>query len=155
MIPGTYAWDVDSNKVVEASEIGLYHNIDLWWQVTDEERNLVPKNGARIAVVPVNHYETVDVQDLLNFSLSDGKISGLNQNIPLKPGTVLALRTAEGNMAKLKVIQYHKLHDFEFDGSEILTPGWKDSVLTRPNLDNYHIELKWTFYWEISGYEEK
>ena len=154
VILGNCGWDIDSNKVVESSKIDSHENIDLWWQVTDKERSLVPKNGASIVILPVKRYEDLSLEDLLGFTLSKDEISGLEESNPLKPGTVIALRTGEGKMAKLRVIQYHRLHCLGFDGAEALTSAWRDSVLAMPNRDNCHIELGWKLYSYSEGYSE-
>ena len=142
VIPGTWLWDVESNELGGTSD-----NADLWWEhVTREERYLVPQNGARIAVVSGQRYEDIDLASLANLTLIEDRISGSDGNNLLRPGTLLALRTAEGNMVKLKVVRYYRLHNFEFDGAEVLPANWKDFVLTSPDIDNYHLELEWTLY---------
>ena len=64
----------------------------------------------------------------------------------MNPGTVVALRTNEGNFAKLKVVMYRELHDFSFPEAKLLDAEWKAFVLKRPNTKNYHLEVEWVLY---------
>ena len=128
------------------NKLGNLEGSDLWWShQTETERYLGPMNGAAIKVV-TEPFEKIDLTYLKAAELSKDKISGSDNNNFLIPGTVLAVRTVNGNFAKLKVVRYYKLHDFTFAGSEVLTEAWKTFVLQRPNRDLYHIEVEWVLY---------
>jgi len=99
MIPGTYTWDIEKDK------LGGSTGADLWWQqVNSRERYLVPRNGAKISRVLDKDFETVDLQYLKKVKYSHKKISGSDDFSVLAPGAVIALKTLEGNLAKIKVI---------------------------------------------------
>ena len=104
----------------------------------------MPRNGAAVAVVS-KPFEKIDLADLQAVKYANESISGSDNN-QLKVGTVLAVRTANGNYAKLKVVRYYKLHDFSFPGSEVLTGRWKQFVLQKPDRDFYHIEVAWGLF---------
>ena len=139
VIPGLNAWNIETNK------LGTTESKDLLWShQTDTERYFEPINDAAIKVV-AEQFEKIDLAYLKSVELTKGKLSG-SGNTFLPPGTVLAVRTANGNFAKLRVIRYFKLHDFNFPGSERLTDTWKKFVVQRPNNDYYHIEVEWVLY---------
>src|SRR5476649_418039 len=100
VIPGTWAWNIETNK------LGNLEGSDLWWlQQTATERYLAPMNGAAIKVV-TEPFEKIDLAFLKAVELTKDKIPGSDNNNLLQPGTVLAVRTANGNFAKLKVVRY-------------------------------------------------
>ena len=139
VIPGVNAWNIETNKV------GTRDGKDLVWShQTDTERYFEPINGSAMKVV-TEPFERIDLTYLKSVELTKAKLSGSGNNF-LPPGTVLAVRTANGNFAKLRVIRYYKLHDFAFPGSEILTDTWKKFVLQRPDRDFYHLEVEWVLY---------
>ena len=139
VIPGTWAWNIETNKLGG-------EKADLWWSHhTDAERSLMPKNGAAVVVV-TKAFDKIDLADLKATKFGNEKISGSDNDNKLQPGTVLAVRTTSGNYAKVRVVRYYRLHDFSFPGSEVLTEGWKQFVLRKPDRDFYHIEVEWMLY---------
>ena len=117
VIPGTWAWSVETNK------LGKLDGSDLWWSPqTDTLRHLVPFNGAAISIV-AEPFEKIDLTYLKSVELMKGKLAGSGNNF-LPPGTVLAVRTANGNFAKLKVVRYYTMQDFAFPGTRFCpSPG--------------------------------
>jgi hypothetical protein len=131
---------------IETNKLGRLESSDLSWsQQTATERYLEPINGAAMKIL-TEPFDKIDLTYLKGVQLTKDKISGSDNNNFLQPGTVLAVRTVNGNFAKLKVTRYYKLHDFTFPGSEVLNQGWKESVLQSPNRDYYHIEVEWVLY---------
>ena len=53
---------------------------------------------------------------------------------------VFAVRTGEGNFAKLKVIGYRDSHDFSFEDAKYIPPDLKTFVLSRPKIADRHLE---------------
>ncbi len=164
-IPGTCSWNIDNDSIIFGEKS------DLWWNhKSDKERFLIPMNGAKIQIVTDKKYEEIDLEYLKNFNYPryhvtsdplygatfnvEGEISGSDSDNLLVPGTVLAICTSENNFAKLKVVKYHSLHDFNFKGAEAV----RDSVILfsarEPDRDNYHIEFEWTLYKEKSNLTE-
>jgi hypothetical protein len=139
VIPGTWTWAIQTNKLGDKRS-------DLWWcHQTETEWYLVPRNGAALKVL-TTPFEKVDLNYLKAVKYSQERVPGSDNNNVLLPGTVLAVRTANGDFAKLKVIRYYKLHDFTFPGSEVLKDQWKLFTLQRPDRDFYNIEVEWIFY---------
>jgi hypothetical protein len=68
-------------------------------------------------------------------------------NTVLKPNAVVALRTVEGNLAKLKVIGYRDSHDFSFDEAKLIPIG--HLTRTRPNVPKRHLEVAWVLYEKV------
>jgi hypothetical protein len=138
VILGTWTWDIETNKQ------GNKKGADVWWeQVTDKERFLVPQNGAGLIVVlGKKAFDKITQVDLAALSYSDKKLASDS----LAPGTVVALRTTEGNLAKLKVVKYRELHDFSFPEAKLLDEKTRAFFLKHPNRKNYHIEVEWVLY---------
>jgi hypothetical protein len=134
---GTWSWQVEGNK------LGGLGTADVWWQqVSDTERNLVPLGGAAWALVEGEAFEKVSREDLARARYATGKLPGAS----LKPGTVVALRTRGGKLAKLKVVRYRALHDFSFPEAKHLSPAWRAFVLGKPDRKDYHLEVEWALY---------
>jgi hypothetical protein len=133
VIPGTFAWDIEANR------IGSNGQTDLWWQiVNDTERYIMPENGARIAVVTDRAFESIDRAYAESLQFSDQRIS----SSALAPGTNLVVRTGEGHLAKVRVIRYRSSHDLDFEEAKSLPEDWKNLLLSNENWDNYHIEVE-------------
>jgi hypothetical protein len=139
VIPGTWAWSIETNK------LGRDRSDLFWSHKTNTERDIVPSNGASLAVITVP-FEQIDLKYFKAVEFTDKSVAGSDNNNLLKPGTILAVRTVNGNFAKLKVIRYYTSHDFTFPGSEILNDDWKQFSLQRPIIPSYHIEFEWVLY---------
>lgn len=137
VIMGTWSWDIETNSQ------GRSDFSDVWWQqVDDVQQFLVPLRRAAVIVVDTKEYDSITIDDLTNTRFSRQRI----ENIHLEPGTVLALRTTEGNLAKIRIIGYRELHDSSFADAQFARPTWLDYLLTRPNRLKYHLEVEWTLY---------
>jgi hypothetical protein len=141
VMPGSWTWTLETNKVGNPVE-----SSDLWWSHNGRtERSLQASNGSAITVV-AEPFEKIDLKYLKSVQITNDKVSGSDNNNCLKPGTVMAVRTANGNFAKIKVVRYYQMHDFKFAGSEVLTENMRVSMLKEPNQENYHIEFEWFFF---------
>jgi hypothetical protein len=139
VILGTWTWDIETNK-----QGGDVKGVDVRWeQATATEQYLVPLNGAGLIVFDKKkEFEKITREDLAELKYSDEKLA----NDALAPGTVVALRTNEGNFAKLKVVKYRELHDFSFPEAKLLNEAMKEFMLKSPNTKKYHIEVEWVLY---------
>jgi hypothetical protein len=121
VILGTFAWTMDGNKQ------GNVRTADFEWQ----KPYLFPRNGAKAVLVPDQPFEKITAEDLGKLKYSTDKIS---ESI-LRPGAVVAVRTARGNLAKLKVVRYRALHDFDFK-----------EAIRLSDIKEYHLEVEWVIY---------
>jgi len=140
---GTYTWDIETNSFPTARNIQKIAKHDIWWQQIDGVRQqLISKNGAVFAKVGDKQFEELTLEDLQNLKYLVRAISNSHLNV----GAVVAMRTAEGNFAKLRVVGYRALHDFSFKETEILREPWKEGALRKDNRENYHLEIEWVLF---------
>jgi serine/threonine protein kinase/tetratricopeptide (TPR) repeat protein len=132
VILGTFAWTMDGNKQ------GNVRTADFEWQ----KPYLFPRNGAKAVLVPDQPFEKITAEDLGKLKYSTDKIS---ESI-LRPGAVVAVRTARGNLAKLKVVRYRALHDFDFKEAIRLSREWTAMAVQKPDIKEYHLEVEWVIY---------
>lgn len=138
---GTYIWDADTDNFPAEQLNGKTG--DIWWrQETREKQSLVPLGGTLIIELRDRDFNSLTADDLKVVRYSPKPIS----NDRLVPGAVIALLTAEGNYAKLRVVGYRPLHDFSFKEAMILRESWKSMVLNKPDKEKYHLEVEWVLY---------
>lgn len=142
VVAGTFTWQIDIDK------LGFQPACDLWWTHSgDRVRSLDPMNGATFALVKNRSFESLDPRALAALPFSTNRIDGSTGSEDLKPGAVFAVKTGKGDLVKLKVVRYYRLHDFTYAGSErILSEAWKADILTRPDQECWSIELEWVLY---------
>jgi len=110
VIRGTWTWDIDSNSD------GSRESADIWWEhVDDHERYLVPRNGAEIAVVKDRAFENLSFSDLNKMHFATGRLSASDAEPDIDVGTVLVVRTTDGNYAKLQVTGFDPLKNGRHD----------------------------------------
>lgn len=137
VIMGTWMWDIELNSQARSP------NADVWWQqANDVDQYLVPVCNSRMALLSDIDYDSLTASDLRRVRFSRARI--LNDHIV--PGAILALRTNEGNLAKIRVIGYRQMHDMSFDDARFAWPGWSSYLVSRPNKLNYHLEIEWSLY---------
>ncbi len=93
---------------LETGTPGTGSDRDLWWEQVDATtRWLRPKNGASLCALGVRPFESVTTLVLAEAAYSphpvDGSRTATNQ---LRTGSVVAVRTAAGNLAKVEVLSY-------------------------------------------------
>jgi uncharacterized RDD family membrane protein YckC len=140
VIPGTFRWDIETNQLKPEGS-------DIWWQhQTATERYLSPTSGALMARLEAGSYELASAAELAQAKFASQGLVGSDSGSQLQPGAVIALRSSEGNLAKLRVVRLRNSHDFSFAGNEGLRDEWKAFVRSRPDMPNYHIELEYVLY---------
>jgi hypothetical protein len=137
---GTWVWDIEANSFPKRSD-SEWKRGDIWWE-QDTTQFLVPRNGSGLSIVLSLPYENITPEGLTNMQYSQEKIP----NSYLVPGAIVAVRTTEGNLAKVRVIRYRELHDFSFKESENLDSDQKRFLLSEENEKNYHLEVEWVLY---------
>lgn len=161
VIPGTWTLDLDSmrlsgslerlqsvfeslrikeNFAYEDLKYGAVENdIDVGWSHTNaNKRQLTPWNG-QLSILK-KEFEDVTIGDLTSAPYSIEDIDGSDDNNQLKPGTVIAVRTSEGNYAKMRVDGYLPLIH-----QRGILQRLEEMVQRSPSNDNQNYHLKCTF----------
>jgi hypothetical protein len=87
---------------VESNRPADRQDADFWWeQVSGTEKYLVPLNGAKATIVQGQDFERIDAGYIRKIALSQEKLRG----DALKPGVIVAFRTAEGGEASSAWLQ--------------------------------------------------
>jgi hypothetical protein len=100
---GTFTFDLDTGV-----QGGPAANADIWWdQETAVLRQMVPQNGARILNLGVTNFGALTANNLEFLPYSSTPIPGNNDpSNKLVAGDVFAVRTTNGNFAKILVTSY-------------------------------------------------
>ncbi|NLH15421.1 MAG: hypothetical protein GX455_02470 [Phycisphaerae bacterium] len=99
-IPGSFTWDVDSDTIGGNSKL-----VDLWFQVDrSNEQVLVTRNNAGMAIFDLP-FDQLQLEQLRRCSFGQKSRSSLNERYPLKPGFCFGLKTSEGRIAKLELLE--------------------------------------------------
>lgn len=120
---GTWLADFDTGtlNIPKDPDWPVFPTADIWWeQVTSDIRDMSPwDQGAAIVNLGVVDFDAITPEDLAGYSYSTNPIPGSidGSGNELVDGDVFAVRTNQGNYAKVKVISY-----------------------------GYHIDLRWVTY---------
>lgn len=100
---GTFTFDLDTG-----TEGGVGTSFDIWWeQMTDVARQMTPRNNARIVNLGVVNFNSITAESLKTLPYGTTPIPGNNDATNLLiTGDVFAVRTNQGNYAKVLVINY-------------------------------------------------
>ena len=75
---------------------------DLMWIEINQIRHLIPQRRARVALLPPSGvFELITLDQLLRVSYTEGAIGAKDQ--PLRAGMIIAVQTADGSFAKLRI----------------------------------------------------
>ncbi len=103
-IPGSFTWDIDSGTIGGNSKL-----VDLWFQVdANRELSLVARNNASMAilVIPFDKISLVAIKRCFNDPrLGQKEISNSKGRYRLQPGLCFGLKTSEGRIAKLELLE--------------------------------------------------
>ena len=134
---GTWYWDIESNKQ------GRIPGSDLWWeQVDNDQQFLVPLGGTGVTLLERKDFDAIGVADLKNIKYGRCPV----ENVKFGPDSILAVKTAEGNYVKIRIVGYRELHDLSFADAQYGYRSWFAFLLTRPNRSNYHLEVDWMVF---------
>ena len=102
-LKGTFTFDLDTGV-----EGGPSANVDIWWdQQTAVLRQMVPQNGAGILDLGVANFGAITANNLEFLPYTTTPIVGNNDaSNKLVTGDVFAVRTNQGNFAKVQVLAY-------------------------------------------------
>lgn len=103
VLKGTWSFDLDNG-----TEGGVGPGFDIWWeQMTAVARQMVPQNSARIVNLGVVNFGAITADSLQTLTYGATPIPGSNDaSNKLVAGDVFAVRTNQGNYAKVKVVSY-------------------------------------------------
>lgn len=100
----SYVIDLESGKQKEATP----KSRDLWWQaMTASQRCLCPmiNSGALLASLPPEAFDSADGTALAGLEYSTDGFPHSDAGGQVKPGLTLAVKTVEGNYAKVRVVE--------------------------------------------------
>jgi Strictosidine synthase len=102
-LKGTFLFDLDTGV-----QGGPAATADIWWdQQTTVARQMVPQNSAVILNLGVANFNAITANNLEFLPYATTPINGNNDSTnKLIAGDVFAVRTTQGNFAKVKVITY-------------------------------------------------
>jgi hypothetical protein len=103
VLKGTWSFDLDNG-----AQGGVGPGFDIWWeQMTAVARQMVPQNSATIVNLGVVNFDSLTADGLQTLTYGTTPIPGNNDaSNKLVPNDVFALRTNQGNYAKVKVVSY-------------------------------------------------
>lgn len=91
---------------LESGTVGGSPAADLWWHfVTRDERYLDGRSGALLALIDDLSFEQADESFLKRIRYVQTSLRASGTNPPVRPGAVIAVRTMEGNHAKVRVLE--------------------------------------------------
>jgi hypothetical protein len=105
-VTGTWSFDFETGSL---TNFFTDPGADVWWeQMTSTTRQLVPENGASLAYVGVIgsgglSFNDLTVADLAALTYTTAALSGSDGSNVLTPNTVFAVKTTDGNYAKVLV----------------------------------------------------
>ncbi len=103
VLKGTYTFDLETGI-----QGGVSANADIWWdQQTAVLRQMVPQNGAGIINLGKVNFAALTANNLQLLPYTSTPIPGNNNSTnKLVPGDVFAVKTRQGNLAKVLVTAY-------------------------------------------------
>ncbi|MBV8811060.1 MAG: hypothetical protein JO033_20520 [Acidobacteriaceae bacterium] len=140
-LKGTFTFDLDTGV-----EGGTGGDTDIWWdQETAVKRQMVPQNNASILNLGVVDFASVTANNLEFLPFAKTPIPGNNDpSNKLVAGDVFAVRTTQGNFAKVKVTTYG--YDLQIQwvtyklasGYSVLGTGYTNPEDVKISRDNSH-----------------
>ena len=141
---GTYEWDVDRDRLEST------HAADLWLEHVDAgTRQLVPRNGAQIALLGQTNCQAVTPERLAKARFRYTPLVDRDDRPWLHPGTVIAMKTNSRKLAKLCIRGFRNSHDLRFKEAHLLSKEWITMTRQRPVIDRYHLVVSWTIYDDV------
>ncbi len=127
-IKGTWDFDVDTGQNT-ASMADLF-----WDQVTETERHIVPRNGAKYANLGIVDFDSV--VNFSSYSMSEDIIDGSVDHNAIPDGTVLAIKTDIGNYAKMRIDNYG-------NNLTVTIVVYRNPATTTPILHVIYYQILW------------
>lgn len=117
VIPGTYTWNVASDKL--GARKADFH----WNQISPEKREFAPQKGTTAGLVETP-FDEVTLATAKGTTLSPQPLAGQQ----LRPGRVIVFKTGAGRYGKLQVVRYTPLQR----GNKV--------------AEEYNIEVRWVLF---------
>lgn len=144
-LPGTYLFDLDAGTV-SATGAPITPADDLWWeQETDTVRRMRPMGSARIVRLGPVAYPALSAPELMALAYGTAPIDGsVGPGNQLTDGTVFAVRTTQGNFAKVQVLSYGYGLQIRWTtyqlapAYQVLGTGWTEPEDIKASADGVH-----------------
>lgn len=142
VLKGTFTFDLDTG-----TEGGLGPNFDIWWeQKTAVLRDMAPINGAQIVNLGSVNYASLTPDTLSSLTYSTTPIDGNNDaSNKLVTGDVFAVKTTNGNFAKVLVVAYGYNMSIQWTTYKldplyaVLGTGYNDPEDVKASADGAHV----------------
>ncbi len=144
VLKGTWTFDLETGV-----QGGIGPGFDIWWeQMTDVARQMMPQNSARLLNLGNVDFNSLTADGLQKLTYQATPIPGNNDlTNKLIPGDVFAVKTAQGNYAKVRVLTYgynlgiqwvtYKLNP----AVTVLGTGYQQPEDVRLSMDDIHAYL--------------
>lgn len=141
VLKGTFTFDLDTGV-----EGGVGAGYDIWWeQMTAVARQMTPRNSALIVNLGVGGYAGITAANLQTLTYGTTPIPGSNDaSNKLVNGDVFAVRTSQGNYAKVEVVSYGydmtiRWTTYHLDPAyAVLGTGYTNPEDVKVGVDNLH-----------------
>lgn len=100
----------------------------------------------RTKITTFNSKPVYELNELINSGFSKDPVKEMKPLSVFKEGTVFAVITNQGRLARLCVLGFHSNYDIKFREAAQLDAGWKKMVRQREENRYYHIRLAWTIF---------
>jgi hypothetical protein len=123
------------------AEVGSTGSSDVWWeQMTNVDRQLVPKAPAGIVNLGNANFDAINLATLQGYQYGSTPIPGsANATNQLTPGDVFAVRTSGGNYAKVRVITYD--YNLGLRWTTYKPPAAQDTSSGTSNIESLSFEF--------------
>ncbi len=140
VMPGSHCWDVDNERFDKRDTADFFWTFD-----TKNNGCFRTVNSAKMAMVKNCFFDKIDLSIVCAQNLIEGRVYTVKNGLT-QPGTVIVFQTAEGKYGKLEILGFRSSHDFAFKEAANLPDKWKKFALKKPEIKNYHLEVKWRLF---------
>ena len=109
-----------------------------WEQIGPDKQYLMPLAGAGLVLLADLDFDKLTRDDLAKVKFGRDGLA----NTLLVPGAIVGVRTVEGNLAKVKVVQ----HTNSPVARAVPTPSSRRAAEGQPGSPKRHLEVVWVLY---------
>ena len=137
---GSHYWDIDNER------FGKSDTADFFWSFDTKNSGCFRTvNSAKMAMVRNFPFDKINLQIVCAQNLIEGRIYTVKNGL-IQPGTIIVFQTVEGKYGKLEVLGFRSSRDFAFKEAANLPEQWKKFVSEKPEIKNYHLEVRWRLF---------